>query len=66
LLFSDLWQGQDSNLCSVPAILFRDASFRERQVLNAPGSTISTLIPNGATSTARASDRPSRANLVAE
>ena len=34
-------------------------------VRKAPGSTISTLIPSGPTSSASASEMPSRANLVA-
>lgn len=35
-------------------------------VRNAPGSTMTTLIPKPDTSLASASDQPSRANLVAE
>ncbi len=37
-----------------------------RLVRNWPGSTISTLTPNGAISCASASDAPSSANFVAE
>lgn len=39
---------------------------RSSPLRNAPGSTISTLIPNGATSAATASDSPSSANFVAD
>ncbi len=38
----------------------------KKPVRNAPGSTISTLTPSGATSWASASESPSRAHLVAE